>query len=277
MKISELISKGLEYLGKERFLEVIVLLEKVSCLKKEKILSSYDLELLPSIENKFFKLVEKRNKNYPLQYILGKTEFWSREFKIRKGVFIPRPETELIVEKIVDFAKGKSLTIADIGTGCGNIVISLALELPESKFFATDISSLAIEVAKENARIHGVENRITFLKGNLFEPFKKLSLKKSFDIICSNPPYIPKEDMDSIPEEVSRFEPKRALFSGRDGLKFTKKFVKLAPLYLKENGRIYIEIGDGKEKEVLSLLKGWSIKEVYKDLSQKPRVLMGEL
>ncbi len=277
MKVSEVVGKGLEYLGKNRYLETILILEKVTGLKKESILSSYDLDLPPSIEKEFFKLILKRRKNFPLQYILGRVEFWSMEFKVERGVFIPRPETELIVEKIVNFANGQKLMIADIGTGCGNIAISLSKELPQVEIFATDISSRAIELARQNARIHGVEERIKFLKGSLFEPFKNLSLKKSFDIICSNPPYIPEIERENLAKEVSEFEPKRALFSGKDGLNFIRKFIKLAPVYLREKGRIYIEIGEGMEKDVISLLKSWSFKEIYKDLHNKPRVVMAEL
>jgi release factor glutamine methyltransferase len=277
MKVFEAIDKGLELLGKDRYLETLLILEKVTGLKKENILSSYELELPSSIEKDFLKIVSKRKKNFPLQYILGKVEFWSMEFKIERGVFIPRPETELIVEKIVNFANGKELTIADIGTGCGNIAISLSIELPRSTIFATDISSKAIELARQNARIHGVEERIIFLKGSLFEPFKNLSLKRSFDIICSNPPYIPEVKKEYLPKEVSEFEPNRALFSGRDGLNFIRKFIKSAPIYLREKGRVYIEIGEGMEEDVLSLFKGWSFKEVYKDLHNKPRVVMAQL
>lgn len=277
MKVSEAIGKGLEYLGKNRYLETLLILEKVTALKKESILSSYDLELPSSIEKIFFKLILKRSKNFPLQYILGKVEFWSMEFKVKRGVFIPRSDTELMVEKIVNFAKGKQLVIADIGAGCGNIAISLSKELPQSKIFATDISSRAIELARENARIHGVEERIRFLKGSLFEPFKDLFFKKFFDIICSNPPYIPEVERENLAKEVSEFEPKRALFSGKDGLSFIRKFIKLAPTYLREKGRVYIEIGDGTERDVISLFKSWSFKEVYKDLYNKPRVVMAEL
>lgn len=275
MKISDLISKGLEYLGKGKFLETLLILEKASGLKKEAILSSYEKEILPDIEKRFLNLILKREKGFPLQYIIGKTEFWSLEFKVREGVFIPRPETELIVEKIIEFAKGKSLLIADIGTGCGNIAIALAKELVESKIYATDISLRAIELAEENAKINGVYERIKFLRGNLFESLN--DLKKSFDIICSNPPYIPKGDRKNLQKEVAEFEPKRAIFSGMDGLNFLRRFVKDAPLYLKEKGRVYIEFGDGMAEKVSSLFSGWSMVKVYKDLHQKPRVLMAQL
>lgn len=275
MKVSELIGKGLEYLGKDKYLETLLILEKASSLSKETILSSYDLEFPSSIEKRFMRLILRRKTGFPLQYILGKTEFWSLEFKIQKGVFIPRPETELMVEKVLAFAKGKNLLIADIGTGCGNIAISLSRELPETRIFATDISYKAIEIARENARIHGVEERIKFIRGNLFEPLKEF--KKSFDIICSNPPYIPRRDLKSLPKEVAMFEPKRALFSGEDGLNFIRKFVRVAPIYLKERGRVYIEIGEGIENQVISLFKHWSIKEVYHDLYRNPRVVMAEI
>ncbi len=277
MKVSELIREGMEHLGKGKYLETVLILEKVSSMNKETILAFYDLELPTAIERRFLKLILKRKKGVPLQYILGKAEFWTMEFKVRNGVFIPRPETELIVEKIVDSAKGKFFMIADIGTGCGNIAISLSKELPESKIFATDISSKAVELAKENAIIHGVDKRITFLKGSLFEPFENLSMKKSFDIICSNPPYISEKEKGNLPREVSEFEPKMALFSGKDGLNFIRKFVKSAPLYLKEKGRVYIEIGEGMEKATISLFKNWSFQEVYMDLHNKPRIVMAEL
>ncbi len=277
MKVSELIRLGMNHLGKNKYLESVLILEKASSLNKETILAFYDFDLPREVERDFIRLILKRKKGYPLQYILGRTEFWSLEFEIKEGVFIPRPETELMVEKILNYAKGKPLTIVDIGTGCGNIAISLSKELLESKIFATDISSKALELAKKNAMIHGVGEKITFLKGSLFEPLEKLSMKKSFDIICSNPPYISENERKNLPKEVSQFEPKRALFSGKDGLNFIRRLVRKAPIFLKERGRVYIEIGDGMEESAISLFKNWPIKEVYRDFYNKPRVVMAEI
>ncbi len=277
MKLYHLIQKGLELLGREKFLEVLLILEKISKMRKEEILSSPEFSPTPSMGKEFFKLISKRLKNFPLQYILEKTEFWSMEFKIKRGVFIPRQETELLIEKIVEFATGKKVLIADIGTGCGNIAIALSKELPGADIIATDISSKAIELAEENARIHGVEKRIKFLKGNLFEPLERLGLSKSFDVICSNPPYISLREKNNISKEVLNYEPKKALFSGWDGMSFIRKFMKFSPSFLKNRGRVYFEIGETMEDNVRALLEKWRKKEVYTDLFMKPRIAMAEL
>ncbi|MGQ9619318.1 MAG: peptide chain release factor N(5)-glutamine methyltransferase [Candidatus Aminicenantia bacterium] len=277
MKISDLIRKGQEILGKDKYFEILLVLEKVSGFKKEEILSSLEFEVGSSIERKFFRLILKRKLGFPLQYITGKTEFWSMEFKVKKGVFIPRQETELIIEKVIEFARGKNFLIGDIGTGCGNIAISLAKELPEAKILATDISSKALELSKENAKFHGMEERIRFLKGSLFKPFKDEGLFNSFDVLCSNPPYIGYKEKKSLDDDVVNFEPKRALFSGEDGMNFIKKLIKSAPLYLKENGRLYFEIGYGMEEELKILLKVWKKSEIYTDYFGRPRVFMAEL
>ena len=253
--------------------------------------------ILPEEHKKFKELIERRGRREPLSYITGEKEFWSLKFKVSRDTLIPRPETEILVQAVLDIIKYPSppplpigerikvrgIKILDIGTGSGNIAVSIAKESPEFHVFTVDKSNSALSVAKENAIIHNVAGRITFLKGDLCIPFNppsppfvKGGKEGLFDIIVSNPPYIPTGDIEGLMPEVRDWEPRWALDGGKDGLEIVRKIIKDAPLFLKSKGFLAMEIGFGQSEEVSRIIsetdKFHNIKTI-KDLSGIERVV----
>ena len=267
--------------------------------------------ILPEEHKKFKELIERRGRREPLSYITGCKEFWSLNFKVTQDTLIPRPETEILVQAVLDiirgnnppsppFSKGgkRGNNILDIGAGSGNIAVSIAIKLPDSHIFAVDKSDSALSVAKENAIIHNVAGRITFLKGDLYIPFNPHTSPLTspfsppseggerevvkggegglFDIIVSNPPYIPTGDIEGLMPEVRDWEPKWALDGGKDGLEIIRKIIKDAPLFLESGGFIAMEIGFGQSEKVSRIIsdtdKFHNIKMI-KDLSGIKRIV----
>lgn len=186
-------------------------------------------------------LVERRLQREPLAYILGKKEFFGLEFKVCPGVFIPRPETETLVEQAVLLVKarfpGGDLLLADIGTGSGAMAVSLAKALPSTKLYATDISETALATARANAAAHGVQDRTAFLRGDLMEP-----LPEPVDVVVANLPYIESQTIPCLEPEISRYEPQEALDGGPDGLDLTRRLLRQGPQHLRANGAILLEL-----------------------------------
>ncbi len=217
--------------------------------------------------------LEKRLYGMPLQYILGEVEFFSLLFHVRPGVFIPRPETELLVEhalKVIASSSHSSFqipTILDLCTGCGNIALSIAKNT-NCKIIATDISNPGLKVARENAIRLGLNDRVEFLQGDLFEP-----LSSPFSLIISNPPYITSGEWKTLPGEVKYYEPHEALFGGEDGLDFYKRISYDARRYIKAGGRLLLEVGPAGA--VASILKqdGWEDIKIMKDYNNRDRII----
>jgi len=209
---------------------------------------------------KFISLIKKRAKRYPLQYIIKNVNFYGLNFVILPGVFIPRPETEILVEKTIEIVKElnkQTVNLLDIGTGSGCIAISLAKALSNSSIIATDISKKAIELARLNACLHKVEERIRFIKTNMF-----LGLREHyFDIIVSNPPYIPYFEMEKLQPEV-KFEPISALDGGEEGIFYIKRIIKESPKYLNNKGKLVIEIGYKEKEKVEEIFSHSSFREI---------------
>jgi len=225
-------------------------------------------------ERRFLRLIEKRLSDVPLAYITGRKEFWSRTFKVGPGVLIPRPETELIVEKVLELSSGGEETIVDIGTGSGNIAVALAGELPRAQIIATDVSAKALKFARLNAKTNRVE-RIAIAAGNLFAPLKKLQLEGKCDFITSNPPYVSAPDWEKLPGEVRDREPRVALFGGKSGLEFIRRLIRGATLYLKPGGYLLFETGEGQAEAALSLFDHhWAKPQVADDLRGIPRLVI---
>jgi len=205
----------------------------------------------------FKELVQKRASGFPLQYILGECDFYNVTLKVTPGVFIPRPETEILIEEVLTFLKGgKRALLLDIGTGSGAVAIALAKNLPHSKIIATDISLEALKVARDNALHNGVRDRVLFCASDLFESFKdELARETRFDAIVSNPPYIAQSEKETLPKEVRDFEPPEALFAGEEGLFFHRRIIESAPAYLKPGGLLALEVALGQAQEVKRLLE----------------------
>jgi len=214
----------------------LVGIERISLYLNDKIYVSEDKL------NQYWKLLERRALHEPVAYILGKKEFMNWEFIVTPDVLIPREETEILVEEIINIGKERpSPVIVDIGTGSGVIAISLALSL-NARVYAIDISISALGVAKINASKLGVEDKITFLNGNLLTPLKRVNRNKEVDFIVSNPPYVSTAQFRSLPLDVG-FEPQIALDGGAEGLNFYDKIINGSLDYLKEGGYLALEVG----------------------------------
>lgn len=275
--IQELFLKGKSLLNdfSQPVLEAKILLLKCCSVEEEELFSSPDKKLTRKQERDFYKLASKRLAGFPLAYLTGTKEFWSIPFRVSTGVLIPRPETELIVEKVLDMNQAHAReTIVDIGTGCGNIAISLAKELPQTRIFATDNSRKALTVARLNSSLLETDN-VTFAGGSLFSPLKRLKLEKKCDFIVSNPPYVSEREWVELAEEIRNHEPKKALVPGETGLEVIKDLIKGSPRFLKPGGYLIFEIGDGQKKRVLSLFNSnWSNVSCFNDLNGIPRVVI---
>jgi release factor glutamine methyltransferase len=205
-------------------------------------------------------MIKKRLKKIPLQYITKHQEFMGMDFLVGKGVLIPRPETEILVEEVIkklkNYKYSDNIGVADLGTGSGVIAISIAKFINNITVYATDISKKSLQIALKNAQKHSCENKIIFLYGDLFEPFKNKIEKFSLEAIISNPPYIDSCNFESLPPEVRDNEPKTALFGGTDGIDYYRKIIKKSPQYLKRNGFLALEVGVNQSKIVKELLIG---------------------
>jgi len=207
---------------------------------------SYKEELGPSCETVLLEMVKRRIKREPIQYIIGECDFLDYTFYVGEGIFIPRPETEILVLKARDYLLNSHPTIVyDIGTGCGVIGLSLAKLIPDLLVYASDIADLRF--AQINKERLGVRERVYLLSGSLFEPYKKLP---KANVILSNPPYIPTREIAFLSPEIRHFEHRESIDGGEDGLSFIRKLLSDTPRYLKPNGRLIFKIGDGEWEEV---------------------------
>jgi release factor glutamine methyltransferase len=201
-------------------------------------------------------LLHKRIRGEPIQYILGRREFWSLDLKVSSKVFIPRPETELVVEealKIFREVRSPILRFMEVGTGNGAIAIALAKEIEGCFVVAEDVSWEAVVLAQENAEIHGVSGNIRFLVGDLFSALKEV--KFPFDLIISNPPYIPSSIIGTLPREIAEFEPRIALDGGPDGLQFIRKIVVEAGSFLRDGGWLMLELGENQGDAIAEMIR----------------------
>jgi release factor glutamine methyltransferase len=217
--------------------------------------------------------VERRSFGEPMQYILGETEFYGLSLRVTRDVLIPRPETELVVEKALASAGAfHGPRIVDVGTGSGAIAIALAHTLAKAAVTATDISGDALTLARENANQNGVQERVRFFAGDLLAPVAG----EQFEIVVSNPPYVASADRDSLAVEVRDYEPAQALFAGEDGLAIYRRLIPAAHAVLVPGGWIVLEIGYGQEAGVRALLHeaGFETIEVAADLQGIPRVAL---
>ncbi len=232
-----------------------------------------------NIQSAFEILVARRVAGEPIQYILGETEFFRLPFTVTPDVLIPRPETEHLVEEVIrltqNFSQGVPLAIADIGTGSGAIAVAIAHALPQARIAAIDISWSALAIAKRNAELNGVVDRIEFLQGDLLSPIAG----RRFSIIASNPPYVPLADWDTLSTEVRDYEPHSALFAGSDGLDIYQRLIPTARDLLVPEGWLVMEIGYKQLSAVHKLLSasGYSDAHFLEDYRGFPRIVTGRL
>lgn len=230
-------------------------------------------------KDRYLRSIYSRGQRIPLAYIRRKQPFRYLELSVEPGVFIPRPETEILVEQVISKIRtvNPPVEVVDLGTGSGAIALSLAYEVPQVYVYAGDISSRALKIARRNAERYKLQSRITFIQSELFSNFD-LDLKGKIDVIVSNPPYIAKGDFSQLPEEVL-YEPGQALRGGKDGLDFYRRIVKGARAYLKWEGYLAVEVGFGQAGSISRMFAraGFRKIEVVQDLSGIERVVLGRL
>lgn len=268
-------SKELEEISPTPRLDVETLLQKVLGVDRLYILLNLERVLSEDEEQLFNKFINERLNNRPIAYIVGNREFMGLDFFVKEGVLIPRPDTEVLVEEVIELAKKKGAkNILDIGTGSGAITVSLAKYLENVKVTSVDISDIALEIGKRNAISNEVDDRINFVKSDLFTNIDK---ETKFDIIVSNPPYIKREVIDTLDKQVKDYEPYNALEGGVDGLDFYRAITKQAKEYLKKGGILAYEVGHDQSKDVSKLMEMDGYTNIYtlKDLQQIDRVVIG--
>ena len=272
------INKGSEIL-KKNFIETAnidaeLLLSFSIKQSREKILLNLEKKLDYHDVKKYFELIERRKKKEPISQIIGKKTFWKYDFYVNKNVLTPRKETEFLIEEILKLYKNyNKIRVLDIGTGSGCIIISLMKEKIRWSGIAVDISELAIKVAKYNAKIQQVENRIKFIKSDI----DKFSSNK-YDLIVSNPPYINKIRYNNLDLGVKDYEPKKALYGGVDGLRVIEKVVNKSSILLKNNGFLIMEIGLMQYNKTFEILKenGFYVKKIVKDYQRINRCVVSQ-
>ncbi len=282
LTILESIKLSTEYLEKKgiespRTNAELLLADILNCGRMDLYLS-FDKPLQEKEKNLYREYIARRGKFEPMQYIVGSVEFYGYEFKVNKNVLIPRQETEILIEKILEnIDKDAHVKILDIGTGSGNIPITLAKELPNAIVKSIDISVDAIKTAKENCVIHEVADRVEFFEMSAFAP-SVIDSFKGFDIIVSNPPYISIEEYNGLQKEIIDFEPAGAVTDHKDGYSFYKHISSIAYSILNEKGKVFFEVGQGQADRVSSFLKEDLFSKVtsFKDYLEIDRVIYGE-
>jgi release factor glutamine methyltransferase len=232
-------------------------------------------ELSTEEQAQYEDVVRERARGCPTQYITGHQEFWGLDLLVSPAVLIPRPETEHVIETVLELVNGYSfdgpgrLHLLDVGNGSGCIALALASELPHAEIHACDISEEALETARINAARLGMGGKVLFRKSDLLSVYAG----EKFDFIVSNPPYVGEADADKVQKQVREFEPRIAVFSGQEGLDVYRKLVPQAHEHLKEGGWFVTEIGFSEEAKVRELLAGWTDVQVTADLQGIPRVV----
>lgn len=255
------------------------LLGHVLGLSRLELYLHHDRPLTGGELERFRELLRRRGAGEPLQTLIGEQEFYSRPFRVEPGVFIPRPETEMLVERCVALlTEGTSRLIApvalDLCCGSGVVGLSLAAEIPALSVWATDINPAAVRLTEANAQRLGVAPRVVCLVGNLAEPLPA-RLAGQIDLLVSNPPYVRRDEIDSLPVEVSRHDPREALDGGPDGLGFYRALGALGRRWLRPEGWLAVEIGADQDADVRGILDrgGWAGTAMTRDLAGRPRVV----
>jgi release factor glutamine methyltransferase len=226
------------------------------------------------VRQRYRELIRKRIEGCPVAYLVGRKEFFSLVFEVSPAVLIPRPDSEVAVMECLAIAKPlASLRVLDIGTGSGNLAVALARHHPGAQVTAVDISADALQIAGRNAESHGVAGRVTFLQGDMFAP---LTASEPFDVVISNPPYIPTADMPRLPVGVRDFEPRQALDGGTSGFEVFERLITGACQHLRQGGWLIVEIGAPQESEArrrLEAVGSYELLPTVRDFSGHPRVV----
>ena len=238
-------------------LDAQIILSDIMGVKRDFFISNGHINLSNNTIKKFNQAIKKRINREPVAYILGKKEFWSQDFVVNQATLVPRPETELLIYKVIDFFKNKRINVLDIGTGSGCILLSILKELVHSRGIGIDISTRAIKTAQINSKNLNLFHQSKF---KVFD-ISKFNVGK-YDLIVSNPPYIPTKDIKNLSEDIINYEPLVALNGGLDGLDLIKKVIYKSTSLLKKNGLLAIEIGFNQYLKISSLLRQHGFREM---------------
>lgn len=280
MNVKEVLTATVDFFQKHNIpeprLDAEVLLAELLGMERIQLYVNFDLPLKEQEIESFRKIVRQRARRVPVAYLTGHKEFMSLDFKVNQNVLIPRPETELLVEEVINNCRRINLVepnIVDLGTGSGAIAVSLAHYLPEARVLGIDISEEALQVARVNIRNHGLTDRVKVIRGDLLEPLLRMR-KHNVDIVVSNPPYISKEGMEQLPPEVKQ-EPGEALYGGPEGLDFFQRIIPQAGKVLKPGGLLALEIGFDQAEAVKGMLDTtWQDIKVKKDYTGHDRIVL---
>lgn len=286
--IRDLLKVSSDYLAKKQIenprLNAEVLLAHQLRINRVDLYLNFDKPLNEKEISGYRNLIRRRLIQEPLQYITGIQEFWSIEFAVNPDVLIPRPETELLVEKACEIicpdgshVKHNPPKILDLGTGCGVIAVSMAKEIQNGRIWATDQSTEALRTARLNAETHEVLDRIQFLEGDLWQPLADQNL--TFDMILSNPPYIAPKEYDDLPHEVSKYEPRLALDGGEDGMHYIGRIIRGATDFLNPGAWLIMEMSPDQTEKAIKLIEqvgGYGEKIRIKDYSHRYRAVMAQ-
>ena len=274
--INSLLNEGFKYLSqnskKTSKIETEILLSHILNRDLKYLILNYSSILQNDQVNSFYKLLERRKSGEPIAYILKKKEFWKYNFYVDNSVMIPRPDSELIIEEILKLIKkNETKKILDIGTGSGCLIVSLLNERKKVYGDAIDISKKALKVAKFNAKIHHLQNRIKFYQSSVDKFFKG-----KYDLILSNPPYISSLNIKYLEKDIIDFEPKLALEGGLDGSLILKKVIKKSSTLIKVGGKLVLEIGFDQKHMIMKLLKdeGFYINKTVRDYGNNDRCII---
>lgn len=281
MEINQLLRIGVDKIKGRQYgnpvLEATLLLGKLLNVDKVYIYTHGKEEVSEDIVDKFMEMIEKRAKGYPIQYIINGKEFMGLDFYVEEGVLIPRPDTEILVEYLLRYIDDKygnnRIEVLDIGIGSGAIGISIAYYRKNAIVYGVDTNDIPLKVANINKNRYNLDN-VNIIKSNLFENIDK---DKKFHIIASNPPYIPKKELDTLQTEVKDFEPIAALYGGEDGLDYYRKIIPESKRHLVKEGLLIFEIGFDQSIQVKNMMKDEGFKNIktLKDLQGLDRVVLG--
>jgi release factor glutamine methyltransferase len=283
VSVLEGIQKSAEFLAKKGVesprLHAELLLAHVLKLPRMKLYLNFERALLPAEVDGLRELVRRRGLREPLQHITGSTSFCGLEIAVNRHVLVPRPETELLAEAGWNFLStinSHLSTALDFGTGSGCLAIALAAKCPKAKIFALDVSTGALTLARQNAVANKVGDRIEFLPSDRFATLPEAI---RFDLIISNPPYIPSAEIESLEPEVRDHDPREALDGGADGLDFYRLLAAETPKFLKAEGKIMLEFGDGQADAIQQIFKNqnWIVEAIQPDYNQRQRILITRL
>ena len=254
----------------------VLLAEAIGCQRIE-LYTAYETVPADNARTAFRQLVRRRAEGTPVAYLVGRREFYSLPFRVTPDVLIPRPETELLLMTLLELARrrpaGTPLSICDVGTGCGNIAVSAAKHSPHARVLAVDVSPAALKVARLNAAEHGVQKQIELVESDLFVAVPP---QRRFDFVVSNPPYVAETEVESLPPDVRRFEPRQALVAGKRGTEVIERLIPQAADRLNPGGHLLVEINPALHDAVQSLIKAdprFEPGPAVKDLARLPRVV----